>query len=147
MRFSPPKSTLRKAALGTLALGMLGVGVGVVTAAPAEAVSGRRLCVYTENESGWTQLTDNRRYSAYVAVNYKKDGACPTVNPSKFRWKVGAQPVRKITCEQWPAVANPWPGTDVCTQIPADAVFEARVYEDGRGPAGWSIGASVWQFQ
>ncbi|BBC31109.1 hypothetical protein SGFS_024030 [Streptomyces graminofaciens] len=147
MRTVRVNRTLRNAGILAVAFAALTVASGSVTGT-AHAESGRRLCVYTENEDGWRELRDNRQYNAYVAVDYKKDGACPrvTVSPDKFRWRVGAQPVKKIRCEDWPAKANPWPGTDVCTHLPADAVWEARVYDDGKG-VGSAIYGSVWQFQ
>jgi hypothetical protein len=145
MRTSRMRRGLRQAGLLVVAVAALMVTSGPVTGT-AYAESGRRLCVYTENEDGWTELRSNRAFNAYVAVDYKRDGACPVVDPAKFRWKVGAQPVKKIRCEDWPARANPWPGSDVCTHLPADAVFEARVYDDGKG-VGWSLGADIWQFR
>lgn len=129
--------------MAVLTVVMITLGSG---ADPAAAESGRRLCVYTQNEGGWTDARDNRQYHAYVAVDYKKEGACPTVDADKFSWEVGAQPVKKIRCEDWPAKANPWPGTDVCESLPADAVFEARVYDDGKG-VGSSFYGAVQQFQ
>jgi hypothetical protein len=80
---------LRQAGLLVVAVAALMVTSGPVTGR-AYAESGRRLCVYTENEDGWTELWSNRAFNAYVAVDYKKDGACPVVDPAKFRWKVGA---------------------------------------------------------
>ncbi|MDG5804086.1 hypothetical protein P9869_15725 [Streptomyces ossamyceticus] len=68
------------------------------------------------------------------------------VDPAKFRWRVGAAPVKKIRCEDWQARANTGPGSDVCTHLRADAVLEARVHDDGRG-IGWSLGADLRQFR
>jgi hypothetical protein len=129
--------------LAVLTVVMINFGSG---AGSASAESGRRLCVYTQNQGGFTQAADNRPYHAYVAVKSGKDGDCPIVNPEKWRWQVGDQPVKKIPCEDWPAEANPWPGEDVCTHLPDDAVFEARRYDDNKG-VGDAIYANVSQFQ
>lgn len=153
MRFR--KRTLRIGGLIAAALAVPLAAFGFA-GGTAYGETGRRLCVYTENEDGWTEFgrdgRGDRKYNAYVAVNYTKNKKrdCPVVDTDpktrSFRWKVGEQPVKKIRCEDWPAKANPWPGKDVCTQIPADAVFEARVYDDG-SPTESSIGADIYQFQ
>jgi hypothetical protein len=122
---------------------MITIGSGTDS---ASAASGRRLCVYAQDEGGWIEARENRNYHAWVAVNSPKEGDCVTVDPAKFQWKVGAQPVQKITCEEWPAKVNPWPGQDICDNMVPDAVYEFRVFDDGNG-IGIARGADIHSFQ
>ena len=95
----------------------LSVMVAWRTAPGAEAASGRRLCMYIEKaptEVNVPSRTKKDTYNTvaadlYVAINYKKDGACPELESTYFIGGDATKPVRfsymqpvpKVVCEDW----------------------------------------------
>lgn len=123
-------------ALFSLVAGLVTMA-SVVTLTPApkaHAESGRRVCKYT-----WMQSVGNPegRTVSFVA-DYKKDGACPYVDPHKVRmpaelgmwmpppdtWE--QQPVPKMTCEEFQAslrLPSSGDGGDPCTYMQDDELY------------------------
>jgi hypothetical protein len=131
--------------LAVLTAAMITIGSGTKSASAedlprvaAATNEGRKLCVYVENEGGWTEASIekgvDRKYHAYVVAKIPSDGGtCPTVDASTFRWKVGPQPVKWGYCENFREDINPWPGKNVCDEISNNVITEFRVYDDGDG--------------
>jgi hypothetical protein len=160
----------RRARLALLA-GLLGLLI-VVAISPgpsARAESGRRLCQYVDNVPTYVQIPSKTQagvYHAipvnmYVAVDYKKDGACPEMSdpyliagdknkPIRVSYE---QPVPKEKCEDWfrkIGVTRRYDGTltesdpplnlgvsdpasiDVCTAMAKDTVYEFYVSSTDR---------------
>lgn len=136
------------------------VMVGVVTLAPtpqAHAESGRRVCKYV-----WMQGVGNPegRTVSFVA-DYKKDGACPTVDLHKVHMpaELGSwmpppdtweqQPVPKLTCEEFQASLNlpsAGDGGDPCTYMADDELYGVTSPKSGdwsQTPRFWGLG-SIW---
>ncbi|HKT00059.1 MAG TPA: hypothetical protein VJT31_11045 [Rugosimonospora sp.] len=123
----------------------------------AHAESGRRICRYV-----WNQSVGNpdRRLVSFV-VDYKKDGACPDVDPHKVYLPpaVGSwmpppdtwehAPVPKMTCEEFQTLLNlpaSGSGGDPCTYMYDDrfyAVTSSMPGDTGNTQRIWDLG-SVW---
>ena len=132
----------RRTVLLGAVLVLLATIASALPAPQAEAVSGRRICVYATGVPAKVYVNPELSYDtlAYTGVNYKKDGACPTGTASNFLYGITeAQPVRKIRCEDWSstigAVSYLWsylsnkPETtaDPCTQMVKDQIVHFRV--------------------
>lgn len=143
-----------------LAVGLLAVAGVVVSVAPvpqAHAESGRRICRYV-----WNQGVGNPdgRLVSFV-VDYKKDGACPAVDPHKVELPKGVgswmpppdtwehSPVPKMTCEEFQALLglpSGGDGGDPCTYMDADVLYAVTSHLSGDTATTkrfWGL-ASVW---
>jgi hypothetical protein len=105
----PPRLTLTLSAAATL-VAAAAFALTTTTAPSAQATTNRRLCTYVNGEHNAAQ-----KITRYVVVNYKKDGACPSINPDKHPDLISyANPVPKETCEE----------------LSADVEFESKYYTD-----------------
>lgn len=139
----------------------------VPTLAPmprASALSGRRICQYVWQQS----LGNSEGRTVSFVVDYKKDGACPHVDPHKIVLPADAggwmpspddwlpEPVPKMTCEEFqdalhlPSDTN---GLDPCAYMEEDelyAVTGALAKDHGPTPRWkkriWQLG-NVWDVQ
>ena len=134
-RLRPKATYLIVAALIAIA----GVALTTGSAQKAHAESGRRICKYL-----WMQDAGNPEgRTVSLVANYKKDGACPTIDyrkvqmpkqlgtwtPAPDTWE--KQPVPKMTCEEFQnAMRLPLTqkGGDPCT-----IMFDDELY----GVASW----------
>jgi hypothetical protein len=132
-----------------------------VDAPSAEAVAGRRVCLYAANidarqtaESTAGGLT-NAETTKYIGVNYTKNRSCPRITGAKrdsFQKRYGAYPldtVQQIKCEDWLGAIKatgalykksstddfhlPQGEKDVCKTMTADLVYEFDVFKDNEG--------------
>ncbi|NGY64192.1 hypothetical protein G7043_35300 [Lentzea sp. NEAU-D13] len=113
----------------------------------AEAVTNRRICLYVSNAAQTLTVPGQGSFAVrtWVGVNYKKDGACPTISSSAVQgMPVNAQPVSKIVCENWGSRIGAsggylWGSYDVqpertgdpCTRMGADRLIHFRVRGNG----------------
>jgi hypothetical protein len=160
-----PGLTRRRAGLGAIAA-VLALLVWVICSPgpSAQAAPGRRLCDYIDNVPTYVQVRSKTQTGVYhtipatlyVAINYKKDGACPDLpdpylvdgNSNKPVRLSSAQPVPKDKCEDWfrkIGVTRQYDGTitesdpplslvasdpgsdDICTIMAEDTVYEFYV--------------------
>jgi hypothetical protein len=123
-----------------------------VTSSTADAQTGRRICSYTQKGSSHLNSLGHDVW-VWVAVNYKKDGACPHVRNNAFSsftdGALNSQPVPKFRCEDWPGHIGGSPfakGVDVCTQMGVDAVH--YFYQDKvTGKYSVAVTANISKFQ
>lgn len=129
------------------AVTMAGSALSVVPNAHAEA--GRRICYYSFKASPKNQDADNPRLGNPLAqvslgVDYKKDGACPRLDPAKLAdtgyvdvADVTPQDhVPKMSCEKWGDYHQTFLtglGADPCPQMWNDYVY-AFVWQDPTTP-------------
>lgn len=104
--------------------------------------SGRRDCVY--HRSVATNPDGSSGIETTVFVDWKKRGACPTVDPIKFKEVTGVdlqgpQSVDKITCENAVSLLrkNPWGVADICTQMIDNYVYKF-VYDPAKDRITWT---------
>lgn len=151
------RSRLAPFLLAAVALTAPAIVSGSAAAPEAHAQSGRRICHYV-----WQQEMGNPegRMVSFV-VNYKKDGACPDVDPHKvdLPTDVGSwmpppdtwehAPVPKMTCEEFQdllTLPSAGDGGDPCTYMAEDlfyAVTSARPGDTVQTKRLWGL-ASVW---
>ena len=119
------------------------LGAMTLTAATqAHADSGRRVCVYAIDTVDPKAPNEN----VIWGVNYKKDGACPTVTNGKNGIYVNqTQPVPKITCEAFQGKVNLGPyNSHSCSNMledhayrysqPVNSANDAPWKQEDRGP-------------
>jgi hypothetical protein len=135
-----------------VALVAVALTAGWLNAGAAHAQSGRRLCVYGQYDAWRSAQVE---VHGLAVVDYKKDGACPTVNFGKFFSAVGVpvppanQPVPKITCEELSGKIGwePWPGEDPCSRMGNDYVYRFQTLTDkGSGTVehSWPTFDKIW---
>jgi hypothetical protein len=133
------RGLLATAAALALAVGALSVG------ADAQAAANRRICEYSFKVQPTTSNANNPVLANPLAqvslgMNYKKDGACPTLNPQKLAdtGYVDADQVNpknsvnKWTCEDWGATHRTYFtrfGKDPCPEMEVDTIY-AFVWQD-----------------
>jgi hypothetical protein len=131
------------AAAATMVAGALAV------TAEAHADSGRRICEYSFKALPKNNHPDNPRNSnpllqISLGINYKKDGACPSVDPKKLAATgyVDAEQVNpkkkvnKWTCEDWGRTHQTYLssiGSDPCYVMWDDTVY-AFIWQDPTTP-------------
>ena len=129
------KAKFRLTAFLAVGAAMLGGGI-LSTMSPAEAEAGRRFCVYSQD---YGIVVNGTQYRGWAAVDYKKDGACPTVDPKKFEDRTGlrltdSQPVSKVTCEDlWVLMGGTFWDGDMCLTADNDALYRFLVYKSTEG--------------
>jgi hypothetical protein len=164
----------RPAYLAAAALAIAAATVpALATMPPASALTGRRICQYVWQQNLGKQYAgpddrnpENRMVS--FVVNYKKDGACPHVDPHKVVLPAGVgqwmpfpdnwlpDPVPKMTCEelqnrlQLPSAGD---GGDPCVYLTEDELYAVTgPLDSDHGPTpqwkirAWPMG-SVWNLQ
>ena len=104
------------------------VGLGLNQATEANALSGRRLCMYVEGEH-------NNGVWRFVVMNYKKSGGCPRVNQDKYPTlvNVNSNDVMKRTCEEVSAFVGY--ADDICRSLQEDVLYELLFDERTMLPA------------
>jgi hypothetical protein len=131
----------------TAAVTMVASTLSVVTNAHAQA--GRRICYYSFKSSPKNQIESNPRLQnplvqVSFGVDYKKDGACPRLDPEKLAatgyvdtTDVTPQDrVPKMTCEQWGDYHQTFLtdlGADPCPEMWNDYLY-AFIWEDSTIP-------------
>ena len=138
----PTRPGTRRTALLGAVLVLLATVASVLTTPQAEAVSGRRICLYATGVPAKVYQDTGAVHDtvAYTGVNYKKDGACPTLASDKVTYGVNQpQPVRKVRCEDWASIigtnrylwgsydAAPETTADACTRMVKDQIVHFRV--------------------
>jgi hypothetical protein len=137
----------------TLAVGALSV------AADAKAAANRRICEYSfkvqpTNSNGNNPVLANPLAQVSRGMNYKKDGACPALNPQRLAdtGYVDASQVNpkasvnKWTCEDWGATHQTHFtrfGKDPCPEMAVDTIY-AFIWQDPTTPnAEWPSTAKL----
>jgi hypothetical protein len=134
-------SNRRTTFLLSAVLGLVATVLPVVSTSltpQVEAVANRRICMYNADVDVTVYDRDgDYKAKLYTGVNYKKDGACPKLDPSKLYLGINqTQPVPKIECEKWGEKIGSsryqWNTAvettkDPCTRMPKDVVMHFRV--------------------
>lgn len=129
--------TSRVVALALVASSLAVVGVGQAT--QAQALPGRRLCMYVDGE------LDGDLWR-FVVVNYKKRGKCPYINPQKYPNLITmTNPVPKRTCEEVSGFVAY--GDDICRVLEKDTVYELYFNMNDKMPARRYHKGHVGQFR
>ena len=126
---------LAGAAIASVTLGTL----AVTTTAHAE--SGRRICEYSFKAKPRSFNDPLMRIS--LGMNYKKDGACPALDPARLAAtgladvdQIYPNPVPKWTCEDWGTTHETYKtdlGSDPCSHMLEDNIY-AFYWQDPTTP-------------
>ncbi len=132
---------------GLLALGaVMTMAAGTMTVtSSAHAESGRRICEYSfkaepKNTNSHNPRQKNPLLHVSIGMDYKKDGACPSLDPNKLAAtgfvdvdQVNPKnPVNKWTCEDWGRTHQTYLaglGSDPCPALWNDQVY-AFIWQD-----------------
>jgi hypothetical protein len=103
-------------------------GIGLNQASPAQALDGRRLCMYVDGEQNGDVWT-------WIIANYKKDGRCPYVDPDKHPYLVSGNPkdIKKRTCEEFSSFIGY--ADDICRVLEKDSLYEVVFNQQTYEPA------------
>ena len=138
-----------------VAVAAFALAAGGLNAGIARAESGRRICVYGQYDAWSSSEVESH---GWAVIDYKKDGACPSVNYEKFFTAVGvpvpasSQPVPKITCEELSGKLGwePWPGEDPCTKMDDDVVYRFQTKTDKQANTvehSWPTFGWIWDYE
>lgn len=144
--------TTRRARYGRLiavVTALTAVAGTVTVASTAHADSGRRICEYSFKAQPTNKDPDNPRTAnpllhVSIGMNYKKDGACPSIDKNKLA-ETGyvdvdqvnpKDPVNKWTCEDWGSTHQTYLssiGSDPCYVMWDDTMY-AFIWQDPTTP-------------
>jgi hypothetical protein len=173
----PHASVRARRRLAHLAAAVVAIAAAAVSALapmpPASSLPGRRICQYVWQQNlgkqyvGPQDKSPENRMVSFV-INYKKDGACPHVDPHKIvlpsevgQWMPFPdawlpEPVPKMTCEEFQnrlQLPSDSDGGDPCVYMTADELYAVTGPLDsdhGPTPLGkrriWQLG-SIWNLQ
>lgn len=144
-----PRSRTARSLLAASALLAFAAGSGVAAMASAHAESGRRICEYSFKAQPENTDPDNPRQKnpllhISLAMDYKKDGACPSLDPARIAstgyvdaGQVNPKnPVNKWTCEDWGSTHQTYLtdlGSDPCAKMDDDVIY-AFIWQDPTTP-------------